>query len=405
MSQPSQVLLVYGTRPELIKLAGIARLLRGRVAAVHTGQHYDPALYGEIAATVGMDRPETVLDVGGRPRARQIAAALEGLDGVLERLRPGAVVVQGDTNSALAGGLAGNARSVPVVHVEAGLRSHDRRMPEEHNRILLDHLADLCLAPTEVSRGNLLAEGIPDSRIVITGNTVVEAVDAHLPPPAARARLLVELGLQADGFVLVTLHRPENVDDPDVYRTILGQLAALDAPVVLPIHPRSRERLDRFGLSEVAGMLRVIDPLDYPDFLGVAKEAALLISDSGGVQEEVSVLKRPVVVVRRSTERPEVLGSFADLVDPGPDIGEAARKWLTADRSLLAGLASPYGDGSASQKSVAAIDDAGARSLTPGRAGLVGRRPARRAGWPIVGPPLDPYGAEKCAAARLRGRR
>ncbi len=356
MSQPSEVLLVYGTRPELIKLAGIARLLRGRVRAVHTGQHYDAALYGEIAATVGMDEPETVLDVGGRSRAGQIAAALDGLDGVLERRPPVAVVVQGDTNSALAGGLAGNARSIPVVHVEAGLRSHDRRMPEEHNRILLDHLADLCLAPTEVSRGNLLAEGIPDTRIVVTGNTVVEAVDAHLPDPAARARLLADLGLESDRFVLVTLHRPENVDDPDVYRTILGQLAALDAPVVLPMHPRSRDRLDRFGLSEVADTLRIIDPLDYPDFLGVAKEAALLISDSGGVQEEVSVLKRPVVVVRRSTERPEVLGSFADLVDPGPAIGEVARKWLAADRSTLAGLASPYGDGSASRRSVAAID-------------------------------------------------
>lgn len=356
MPQPSEVLLVYGTRPELIKLAGIARLLRGRVTAVHTGQHYDPALYGEIAATVGMDEPETVLDVGGRSRAGQIAAALDGLDGVIERRRPAVVVVQGDTNSALAGGLAGNARSVPVVHVEAGLRSHDRRMPEEHNRILLDHLADLCLAPTDVSRDNLLAEGIPESRIVVTGNTVVEAVDAHLPPAAARARLLTDLELESDRFVLVTLHRPENVDDPDVYRTILGQLAALDAPVVLPIHPRSRERLDRFGLSDVADTLRVIDPLDYPDFLGVAKEAALLISDSGGVQEEVSVLKRPVVVVRRSTERPEVLGSFADLVEPGPAIGEAARKWLAADRSALAALPSPYGDGSASRKSVAAID-------------------------------------------------
>ncbi len=356
MSQPDEVLLVYGTRPELIKLAGIARLLRGRVSAVHTGQHYDPALYGEIAATVGMDRPETVLDVGGRSRARQIAAVLDGLDEVLEQHRPAALVVQGDTNSALAGGLAGNARSVPVVHVEAGLRAHDRRMPEEHNRILLDHLADLCLAPTDTSRSNLLAEGIPESRIVVTGNTVVEAVETHLPPPAARARLLADLGLESDGFVLVTLHRPENVDDPEVYRTILGQLAALDPPVVLPIHPRSRDRLDRFGLAQVTDRLRVVDPLDYPDFLGVAKEAALLISDSGGVQEEVSVLKRPVVVVRRSTERPEVLGSFADLVDPGPAIGDAARRWLAADRSALASIASPYGDGSASQRSVDAID-------------------------------------------------
>jgi UDP-N-acetylglucosamine 2-epimerase (non-hydrolysing) len=357
LSPSSEVLLVYGTRPELIKLAPIARLLRGRARSVHTGQHYDPALYAEIAATVGMAEPETVLDVGGLSRGRQIAAALDGLDTVIAERRPAAVVVQGDTNAVLAGGLAANARSVPVVHVEAGLRSHDRRMPEEHNRILVDHLADLCLAPTEVSRANLLAEGIPEERIVVTGNTVVEAVASHLPSAEARARLLAELGLAPDGFVLVTLHRPENVDDPEVYRTILEQLAALDLPVVLPMHPRSRERLDRFGLSEVAAALRVIEPLDYPDFLGAGKEAALLISDSGGVQEEVSVLKRPVVVVRRSTERPEVLGSFADLVEPGPAIGKAARKWLSADRSALEQLPSPYGDGTAAERSVAAIDD------------------------------------------------
>lgn len=365
MSQSFEVLLVYGTRPELVKLAPIARLLQGRVRSVHTGQHYDPALYAEIAATVGMDEPDTILDVGGLPRGRQIAGALEGLDAVIAGRRPAAVVVQGDTNSVLAGGLAANARSVPVVHVEAGLRSHDRRMPEEHNRVLVDHLADLCLAPTEVSRTNLLAEGIPDERIVVTGNTVVEAVGTHLPSAQDRSRLLARLGLASDGFVLVTLHRPENVDDPDVYRTILEQLAALDLPVVLPMHPRSLERLERFGLAELAAALRVIDPLDYPDFLGAAREAALLISDSGGVQEEVSVLKRPLVVVRRSTERPEVLGSFADLVEPGPAIGEAARKWLSADRSSLERMSSPYGDGRAAERSVAAIDDLIERTSGP----------------------------------------
>ncbi len=350
------VLIVYGTRPELIKLAEITRLLGDRARTVHTGQHYDAGLHDDIVASLGMRDPDAVLDVGGRSRAGQIAGVLEGLDALLEEARPAAIVVQGDTNSALAGGLAGNAREVPVVHVEAGLRSHDRRMPEEHNRVLLDHLADLCLAPTEVSRANLLAEGIEHHRIVVSGNTVVEAVQSRLPCPDTRRDLLDRLGLKADGYVLVTLHRPENVDDPAVYRRILDELVALDLPVVLPLHPRSRERFDRFGLCESAGSIRLIEPLDYADFLAAAKEAALLVSDSGGVQEEASVLKRPVVVVRRSTERPEVLGSFADLVAPGPGIGEAARYRLAGDRAALAEVPSPYGDGTASALSVSAIE-------------------------------------------------
>jgi UDP-N-acetylglucosamine 2-epimerase (non-hydrolysing) len=271
---------------------------------------------------------------------------------------PAAVIVQGDTNTVLGAALAANAREVPLVHIESGLRSHDRRMPEEHNRVLTDHLADLLIAPTETNRTNLRAEGIPDARIVVAGNTIVEAVDELMPDADARSRLLAEHGVEPGRFVLSTLHRPENVDDQDTLRTVLTELAGLPLPVVLPLHPRTAARIDDFDLTSLLDKLVAIDPIGYREFLGLGVESAFLISDSGGVQEEVSVYKRPVLVVRRSTERPEVIGTFAERVEPGPRIGEVAGGWLDdlADiHERLAATPSPYGDGSASEQAVEAI--------------------------------------------------
>jgi UDP-N-acetylglucosamine 2-epimerase (non-hydrolysing) len=269
-----------------------------------------------------------------------------------------AVVVQGDTNTTLAAALAANAGEIPIVHVEAGLRSHDRAMPEEHNRVITDHLADLLLAPTEIGRSNLLAEGIPDDRIVVTGNTVVEAVTSLLPSREQRSELLSRFGVTQAGFILSTFHRPENVDRPETFAAILSELAGLGVPVLLPMHPRSRIRVEQHGLSHLLDKLTVVDPLGYQDFLGLLAECALAVADSGGVQEEVSVLKRPVVVVRNSTERPEVIGTFASLVSPGPEIGHTVAGWLADLPNLhqrLAGLPSPYGDGGASERAVAEL--------------------------------------------------
>ena len=267
-------------------------------------------------------------------------------------------MVQGDTNTTLAGALAANAFEIPLVHVEAGLRSRDRRMPEEHNRVLTDHLADLLCAPTRTAVSNLVGEGVSEELIELTGNTVIEAVEGLMPAPNVRADLLHELGLERGRFVLSTIHRPENVDDPRRFGTILEQLASLELPVVLPLHPRSRKRAEQFGLEEQLASLRVIDPVGYVDFLGLSAESGFLVSDSGGVQEEVSVYKRPVIVVRRSTERPEVLGTFARLVDPGA-IGDTADEWLSDLESVhdqLRTLESPYGDGMASKRIVEAVD-------------------------------------------------
>jgi UDP-N-acetylglucosamine 2-epimerase (non-hydrolysing) len=356
---PRDVAIVLGTRPEIVKLAGIVRLLGDRARVVHTGQHYDALLSDVFFEQLGLPAPSVVLEVGGSSRGAQIGEATSRLDAHFGEDRPAAVVVQGDTNSALAGGLAANAREIALVHVEAGLRSFDRAMPEEHNRVLVDQVADLCLAPTETSRSNLLAGGIADERIVVTGNTVVEAVLDLLPSPDERSVLLADHDLARGGYVLSTFHRPENVDDPAALTELLEALVALPLPVLLPVHPRLAARADAAGLTGLLDRLHTVEPLGYREFLGLFAESALAVSDSGGVQEEASVVKRPVVVVRRSTERPEVVGTFSALVERGPAIGAQVQEWLTDVEGLherLAALPSPYGDGTASERSVAALD-------------------------------------------------
>jgi UDP-N-acetylglucosamine 2-epimerase (non-hydrolysing) len=354
------VVVVLGTRPEIIKLAHVIRLLGPAAVVLHTGQHYDRGLSGIFLEAFGLGEPYAYLGVGGETRGQQIGMAVGALDDQLSELRPAAVVVQGDTNTALAGGLAANAAEAILVHVEAGLRSYDRRMPEEHNRVLVDHVGDLLCAPTDVSRKNLLEEGIPESRIRVTGNTIVEAVQELMPDPSERAGLLDEHDLTSGGFVLSTFHRPENVDDPERFRTVLGELASLHLPVLLPLHPRSMARAEEHGLGDLLRAIRVIEPIGYREFLGLGAESAFLVSDSGGVQEEVSIYKRCVIVVRRSTERPEVLGTFAELVEPGPGISDIAGQW-TADipglHQRLASIPSPYGDGTASARIVQEIGD------------------------------------------------
>jgi UDP-N-acetylglucosamine 2-epimerase (non-hydrolysing) len=359
------VAVVLGTRPEIIKLAGIIRLLGPAARLVHTGQHYDPNLSDTFFAEMQLPAPDIHLGVGGASRGAQIGAAISAVESFLGEAaaagdRPLAVVVQGDTNAVLAGAIAANAREVPLVHIEAGLRSRDRRMPEEHNRVVADHLADRLCAPTAVNRDNLAAEGIAGDRVVVTGNTVIEAVMDLLPDPERRAAVRDRYGVTENGYVLSTLHRPENVDDPATLRVILEQLAALPVPVILPMHPRTVRRVADFGLSRLLERIEVVEPIGYRDFLALGAGAALLVSDSGGVQEEVSVYKRPLIVVRRSTERPEVLGTFAERILPGREIGDLARAWLddlTAVHAKLAGLSSPYGDGTASARSVGAIRD------------------------------------------------
>ena len=358
--RPRSIAVVLGTRPEIIKLSGIVAALGDAAVIVHTGQHYDPSLSDVFFSQFGMPPPHHQVSIGGETRAGQIGNAILGLEEIFRRLDPLAVVVQGDTNTVAAGAIAANALGIPIVHVEAGLRSFDRAMPEEHNRVIADHLSDLCLAPTTTAETNLRSEGIPSERIVITGNTVVEALVRLMPSEGEQSEILSTFGVERNRYALATFHRPENVDDHGNLAALLESLASVPVPVLLPMHPRTVRRIQEFGLSDRLEALHVVEPIGYREFLSLGANAALLISDSGGVQEEVSVYKRPLIVVRRSTERPEVMGTFAELVPPGPGIATIASTWLedlAAVHERLAGTPSPYGDASAVPSSVAAISE------------------------------------------------
>jgi UDP-N-acetylglucosamine 2-epimerase (non-hydrolysing) len=347
-----QTAVVLGTRPEIVKLGGIIRGLGTRGLVVNTGQHYDDAMSSVFFEQCGIGAPSISLNIGGLSRAQQIASATSQLEAVFLQHRPRAVVVQGDTNSTLAGALAANSLRIPLVHVEAGLRSFDRAMPEEHNRVIVDHLADVLAAGSAGNLANLLSEGIDANRVRVTGNTVVEAVHELLPNALTRRNILDSFRLTPDEFVLATIHRPENTDDPDQLATIVDELAEIPAPVLFAIHPRTRAAIESAGLEPALNRLLVTGPLDSRTFLALASQAALLISDSGGVQEEVTVLKRPLLVIRRSTERPEALQNFSRLVQPA-EVARQARELLSDTGSLLAKLSqvpSPFGDGRASRQ-------------------------------------------------------
>lgn len=341
-----RIAVVLGTRPELIKLAPVIHRLGERALVVHTGQHFDDNMSQAFLRQLRLGEPHLHLAVGGATRGAQIGRATEAIERFLLDEAPAAVVVQGDTNSGLAGALAANATGTPIVHLEAGLRSYDRAMPEEHNRVLIDALADRCLAPHVSNAEALAREGVAAERIRVTGSTLSDALAMILPSASERAALLAAYGVVPGGFVLATIHRAENADDAGNLGAILRELAALPLPVVLPLHPRTRKKAAEFGFQPLLDALRVVEPTAYREFVTLAGDAALLISDSGGVQEEATIVKRPVLVVRNSTERPEILGTFAHLVSPGPQIGELARPLLARAAEVhaeLAALPYPYG--------------------------------------------------------------
>ncbi|MGH3872271.1 MAG: non-hydrolyzing UDP-N-acetylglucosamine 2-epimerase [Pseudonocardiaceae bacterium] len=345
-----RIAVIVGTRPEAIKLTPVINLLGREAFVIHTAQHYSAGMFGHVTPDVLLHTP----DDRDLTRGRQLGHLVTALDDVFAQHQPDTVLVQGDTTSALAGALAANTAGTPLVHLEAGLRSFDRAMPEEHHRVLIDHLADLCCAPTPLARDNLLAERIAPERIEITGNTIVEAVAVALPDEQEQAHILNQLGLTAARYVLATIHRTENADNPANLAAILRELATLPVPVVFPLHPRTRRHITAFGLAGLASKLRHTEPLDYPVLLSVIRHATGLISDSGGIQEEATILKRPIIVVRRSNERPEVEQTFGNRTLPGSgDISQIVATWLRdtpAIHARLADVPTPYGDGTASSR-------------------------------------------------------
>jgi UDP-N-acetylglucosamine 2-epimerase (non-hydrolysing) len=352
-SHSGQIAVIVGTRPEIVKLAPVIHLLGENATLIHSLQHEDKELSGVFLAAAGLTQSDSLSGIRGEPRHVQIGRMVEQLGALLCAQRPAAVIVQGDTNTVCAGAQAASYAGVPLIHVEAGLRSGDRAMPEEINRRVTGVLADVHCAPTSRAAANLRAEGVPAAKIEVTGNTIVEATRRMMPGPRAARQIAVRLGVDPDGFVLATIHRPENTDDPARLDAILSELGKLGLPVVLPLHPRTRAAARRHGLSPALDRLHVIPPADHRTFLGLASLARLLVSDSGGLQEECTVLKRPLIVVRNSTERPEsVSAGFARLVQPGPAIGDLGRE-LLADAGLarrLAAIPCPFGDGKASER-------------------------------------------------------
>ncbi len=349
----ARVAAVIGTRPEIVKLAPIVRMLGQRARLIHTCQHRDDELSGVFLSGARLPEPEMLSGICGEPRHAQIGRMTERLGSMFTERPPAAVLVQGDTNTVSAAAQAAQYAGVPVVHVEAGLRSHDRAMPEEINRCVTGVLADVHCAPTRRAVANLRKEGIPARKIVLTGNTIVEATLGMLPDEDTAREIAAGFGAEPAEYVLATIHRPENTDDPERLRTILDELSKLGLPVLFPLHPRTRAAAERHGLGTALDRLRPVQPADHRTFLGLARHARLLVSDSGGLQEECTVLKRPLIVVRNSTERPESIDAgFAHLVRPGPVISELGRH-LIGDQGLsgrLAAIPCPYGDGKASER-------------------------------------------------------
>jgi UDP-N-acetylglucosamine 2-epimerase (non-hydrolysing) len=302
----SDILYVVGARPNFMKAAPVFHAMKARhpdlaQAIAHTGQHYDPEMSDVFVAELDLPEPDHWLGIGSGGHGAQTGRALERLEAVLEAERPQIVVVVGDVNSTLAGALAAVKLGIPVAHVEAGLRSFDRTMPEEINRVIVDQIATWCLTHSPEAEENLLREGVPAERIHFVGNTMIDSL-VRLLPMIDRSDVHERLELDAGGYFLVTLHRPNLVDGPLLERalTCLAELSR-ERPVVFPVHPRTRARISQ---PPDAPALRLVDPTGYVDFLALEAEAAAVITDSGGIQEETTFLRVPCFTLRETTERP-----------------------------------------------------------------------------------------------------
>jgi UDP-N-acetylglucosamine 2-epimerase (non-hydrolysing) len=331
-----KILHVVGARPNFMKIAPVMKAIgREGFAAqrlVHTGQHYDVSMSDVFFSDLGMPRPDTYLGVGSGSHAEQTAKVMVGFEKACIEERPDLVVVAGDVNSTLACAIDCAKLRIPCAHVEAGLRSLDLDMPEEVNRIVTDRLCEILLTPSPDADENLRGEGTAEDRIFRVGNVMIDSLLTHLPAAKATG-ILGKLGVTPGSYAVLTLHRPSNVDDPQVFRDLLGALEEIqrEVPIVFPVHPRTRRRLEEFGFGpRLDGMkgLRLCDPLGYLEFLGLTAEARLVLSDSGGIQEETTALGIPCLTIRENTERPITVTEGTNILvgtDAGKIVAEAFR--------------------------------------------------------------------------------
>jgi len=355
-----RVTCVVGTRPNFIKMAALYRAMRGHSDVepmlVHTGQHYDKNMSDVFFEELEIPRPDVSLGVAGGSHTAQTAEIMLRFESVLMEDPPDVVVVVGDVNSTLATGLVAAKSGVSLAHVEAGLRSRDRTMPEELNRIVVDQLSDFLFVTESSGLENLKAEGIPDEKVFFVGNVMIDTLMTHREK-AARLTLLQDLGLQEGEYALVTLHRPANADDKDTLEDILRTLVeiAKERTVVFPIHPRTKAKIEQFGLTDLATSVegfRMVEPMGYLDFLCAMSHAYAVLTDSGGIQEETTILGVPCLTMRNNTERPITIecGTNTLTGTGGDDILKAYR--ALASRRKQAKTMPPLWDGKAAERTV-----------------------------------------------------
>jgi UDP-N-acetylglucosamine 2-epimerase (non-hydrolysing) len=353
-----KIVNVVGARPNLIKIAPLMAAYAGHPSIeallVHTGQHYDETMSELFFEQLGIPKPDINLEVGSASHAVQTAEIMKAFEGVLVDHRPDVVLVVGDVNSTIACGLVAVKLGIRLVHVEAGLRSRDRTMPEEINRILTDAISDLLFCTEQSGVDNLIAEGVPRDRIHLVGNVMIDTLLKN-KQLADRSTVLDELGLERRRYAVLTLHRPSNVDDPATFDGILDALEVVQSelPIVFPVHPRTRRILADSPLgrrAEAMSGLRLLDPIGFLDFLKLMSDARIVLTDSGGIQEETTILKVPCLTLRENTERPITTEIGSNRI-----VGTDTTRILDAFRAVMDGKGPPCDipplwDGSAAKR-------------------------------------------------------
>ncbi|MFH1171404.1 MAG: UDP-N-acetylglucosamine 2-epimerase (non-hydrolyzing) [bacterium] len=341
----------------MIKLSPILRELERRSLPffiIHTNQHYSQDMDAVFFEELGLPKPLYNLEVGSGSHGEQTGKMIMALDSILQRERPDHLYVQGDTNSVIAGALAAaKVLSTKISHVEAGLRSYDRTMPEEVNRIIADHISDYLFVPTNTEADILRKEGIPDEKISIVGNTIVDAVLQNIEIANANGNALSQHGVEPQSYHLLTLHRPSNVEDPVVLQEVLDTIHELgkekEVTTLFPCHPRTRARIQENGIS-LGNTIRISEPIGYSAMLQLMQNAQLILTDSGGIQEEACILKVPCVTLRFNTERPDTISVGGNVLagNKRDSVLEAARTMLAKNVTWY----NPYGDGNTAQRIV-----------------------------------------------------
>ena len=356
-----KISVILGTRPEIVKMAPLLKILEAKKAdffTLHTGQHYSYELDKVFFDQLELPRPRYNIEAGSGTHAEETAKMLTGIEKILLEEKPRLVLVEGDTNSVLAGALAAAKLKRMVGHVEAGLRSYDRGMPEEINRVIVDHIADYLFAPTPRAKQTLLGEGIAKERIFVTGNTIVDAVYRYQEIARQKIDIKEQFHLTPQRYFLATLHRQENTDNSERFASILEGLSGVAGqfklPVIYPAHPRSRKLLN--SLKKKPKDVKIIDPVGFFSFLQLESNARLILTDSGGVQEEACILHVPCVTLRDNTERQETVEAGANMVAGASTENIIASAAKMLDRRTE--WTNPYGDGHAAERIMNTITEA-----------------------------------------------